>query len=131
MQIMKYIKEVLLVLWQLPQELLGAVIWLICVIRKCKIETYCGRALTEWNFLSGLSLGHFIFVHDDTDGRLVNHEYGHTRQSRYLGVLFLFVVGIPSIIWAGCFGKYRAAKRISYYSFYTEKWADKLGGVVR
>ena len=57
------------------------------------------------------------------------HEYGHYQQSLRLGWLWIFVIGIPSLIWAGCFQKYRRKNKISYYSFYTEKWANKLGGV--
>ena len=59
---------------------------------------------------------------------LWDHEHGHARQSLYLGPFYLFVIGIPSLLWA-CL--YRKHKRGSYYAFYTEKWADKLGGVVR
>ena len=60
-----------------------------------------------------------------------NHEYGHTIQSNFLGPLFLIIIGLPSIIWAGCFDRYRRKHNISYYQFYTEKWADALGGVKR
>lgn len=59
---------------------------------------------------------------------LYAHEYGHVKQSRILGPLYLFVIGIPSLLWA-CW--YRKHKRGSYYAFYTEKWADRLGGVIR
>ena len=61
----------------------------------------------------------------------IKHEYGHTLQSKILGPLYLFVIGLPSLIWAGCFEDYRKENKISYYDFYTEKWADKLGGVNR
>ena len=59
------------------------------------------------------------------------HEFGHTLQSQKLGWLYLFIIGIPSIIWAGCFEGYRKKHNISYYTFYTEQWADRLGGVKR
>ena len=59
------------------------------------------------------------------------HEYGHTIQSQKLGPVYLLVIGLPSLIWAGCFEKYRIKHKKSYYGFYTEKWADKLGGISR
>ena len=58
----------------------------------------------------------------------IKHEYGHSVQSAYLGPLYLFVIGIPSLIWAGCFDSWREKHNKSYYWFYTESWADKLGG---
>lgn len=128
---MKFIKTFILTLWQLPQCLLGAIIWLVCKCKKRTSKIYCGRILTEWGLFSGLSLGYFIFVNETDDDNTRLHEYGHTRQSLYLGWLYLLVIGLPSIIWAGCFRKYRARKNKSYYSFYAEKWADKLGGVER
>jgi hypothetical protein len=57
------------------------------------------------------------------------HEYGHTIQSLILGPLYLFVIGIPSIIWCNskkCV-KLRKEKGVSYFDFYPEKWANFLG----
>jgi hypothetical protein len=88
----------------------------------------------RYNIKSGsISLGTYVFLcpaHWDSETTL-KHEQGHTKQSYMLGWLFLLVVGVPSIIWAGCFNQYRAKHGISYYSFYTEKWADKLMGIER
>lgn len=58
----------------------------------------------------------------------LKHEYGHYKQNLMLGWLTLLVINLPSFIWAACFNKYRAKHNISYYSFYTESWANKLGG---
>lgn len=58
----------------------------------------------------------------------INHEWGHTRQSMYLGWLYLLAIGLPSLLWAFV---YDSGWNVSYYDFYTEKWADKLGGVKR
>lgn len=78
-------------------------------------------------------MGEYIFLcpAHQSDERTLKHERGHTKQSYILGWLWVPIIGIPSIIWAGCFGWLRAKYNISYYSFYTEKWADKLGGVER
>ena len=61
--------------------------------------------------------------------RVLKHESGHQVQSFILGPLYLLVIGLPSIVWNVCFRKYRAKYQISYYDFYTEKWANQLGGI--
>lgn len=120
--ILKYI-------WQLPQNLAG------CIARKIFRAgfrcTHEDANVYIWNRRDGVSLGKYIFVPVWADEKYIKHEYGHTIQSKYLGWLYIFVIAIPSITWAGCFDKYREKHNVSYYSFYTEKWADKLGGVER
>ena len=97
-----------------------------------------GAIVTEWKNSSSVSLGMFIFVSvkykqktetKDLYNRLVVHEYGHTVQSLVLGPLYLIIVGLPSLLWASVpfFRKIRRGKRISYYSFYTESWANAWG----
>jgi len=81
------------------------------------------------NRYGSVSLGCFIFVTNYNDERLIKHEYGHTLQSLKLGFLYLPIIGLPSLIWAGFFKKYRTKNNISYYNFFTEKWANKLGGI--
>ena len=125
-------------LWELPQNALG---YLFLVVTGA--ERYIGYShkgvnatVYAWEYDSGLSLGKYIFVPYSVDTKLSNevmdyirHEHGHSIQSRYLGWAYLIVIGLPSLIWAGCFEGYRTKHNVSYYSFYTEKWADKLGGV--
>lgn len=112
--------------WCLPQNIIGFILFLFN-LRKSR-KTYNGRIIVRWWYGGSVSLGAFIFV-SSYDKDLVRHEYGHTIQSLFLGVLYLFIIGIPSIIWAGCFEKYRTKNNISYYSFYTESWANKLVGL--
>lgn len=114
-------------LWCFPQQFIG---WLL------RVATHAERrgGFYAVNFKAGsLSLGEYIFLcpAHQRDERALKHEQGHTKQSYILGWLWLPAIGIPSIIWAGCFGWLRKKYNISYYSFYTEKWADKLGGVER
>jgi len=82
------------------------------------------------NFPGGISLALIIFINERYSGdiNLVKHEYGHSLQSIYLGWLYLFVVGIPSIIRAFIWRKYKLEGK-KYYSGYPEKWANRLGGV--
>ena len=114
-------------IWCFPQMLCGLI---VAVFTKAKRvgDHY------EYNVRSGsLSLGTYIFL--SPFGKMnkltLMHEKGHTKQSYILGWLYLIVIGIPSAIWCGCFKNYRYKNGISYFSFYTEKWADKLAGITR
>lgn len=115
--------------WEFPQNLIGYIV--LKVTKAKRRRAYNGAVVYVWHRSDGISLGKYIFVPSFADENYIKHEYGHTVQSRYLGWLYLFVIGIPSIVWAGCFKSYRKKHNVSYYSFYTEKWADKLGGVER
>ena len=127
---MKKAIEILLYLWQLPQNLLGLL--LILVLRPEQKYSFEGATLCYASRMwGGISLGRYIIMRDvfkDYNGRDEQHELGHSRQSLFLGPLYLFVIGIPSILWAAWWNEDRG--RI-YYSFYTERWADYLGGVNR
>ena len=92
------------------------------------------RGHYEYGLKNGsVSLGEFIFLapFDSGEERMLRHEMGHRVQSRMLGWLYLPVIGLPSLVWNICFKRYRERRGVSYYDFYTEKWADRLGGVGR
>ena len=125
------IKNILLFIWCLPQNILGLFVFLFTKIQGAKSQSYNGTVLTRWRYSSGVSLGQFIFVSERASGNTIKHEYGHYVDGNCLGPLYLFLIGIPSIIWAGCFRKYRIEHNKSYYDFYTESRADALGGVER
>lgn len=124
-------KDLLLFLWQLPQNLLGLL--LAAALRgweSARVD-YDGRTYHVIpTFPGGVSLGDHVFV---KYGFLTwepewRHEFGHTVQSRLLGPLYLLVVGLPSLLWAWWWNPGRG---VGYYDFYTEHWADRLGNVVR
>ena len=124
--------KILHFIWGLPQNLIGLILYIFLAPKhphKQYKQSYVCVMPKSWG--TGVSLGMFIFVSNIDNEKTIKHEYGHTIQSMILGVLYLLVIGLPSIIWAGCFDKYREKHNISYYSLYTEKWADKLGEVVR
>ena len=120
--------------------------------RKCRHSWYHGAYVTYFTgWAGGISLGMFIFVGETTkelDEAYIKkynkhydkaiqeavrvHEYGHTIQSMLLGPLYLFVIGIPSIIWAKVpyFVNYRQKTGVKYCSLYCEKWANHLGRLV-
>lgn len=123
--------------WGMLQTILGLLEFIIH--RKEPHYTYHGAVVTECRNSLNVSLGLFVFVAAEKDGmkterlqRVVVHEYGHTIQSLILGPLYLVVIGIPSWLWCNVpyFRKIRKEKNISYHAFYTERWADYLGGLL-
>ncbi len=117
--------------WGLPQTLAGFVVFLLCRARGRKSYTFGGAVCTEWGRDDGVSLGMFVFC--PKNGGIHLHEYGHTWQSLLLGPLYILVVLLPSLIWAGlpAFRKMRLKKRIPYSRLYCERWADSIGAKYR
>ena len=121
---------ILLYLWQLPQNLLGLLLVKILRPEEC-YDVEGAKLYYASRMRGGISLGRYIIVRSilqDYKGNTERHELGHAKQSRLLGPLYLLVIGLPSLLWAAW---WHAGRNISYYSFYTEAWADKLGGVKR
>ena len=125
-------REVLLYIWQLPQNLVGLL--MLAIVRPEDIYDYEGEKLcySYRRMRGGISLGKYIIVRSAFRGmndQTEKHELGHARQSRILGPLYLLVIGLPSLLWALWWRE--KDRGVSYYSFYTERWADTLGGVTR
>lgn len=120
--------------WGICQNSLGILLWIILSIvnPKRKREYYHGAILTHWKFQFSMGLGMFIFYgHEgaDEEKEVKVHEYGHTIQSVILGPLFMFVIAIPSVVWAftPALIKIWKSDRCNYTDFYPEYWANKLG----
>lgn len=118
--------------WGALQSLCGLAVFLVNMGRRHYV--YHGAIVTEWKSPYSASLGMFVFISEQHIGReaykpILVHEYGHTLQSLMLGPLYLPAVALPSCIWCmtPALHKMRVKKKLSYYSFYTESWANKLG----
>lgn len=120
--------------WELPQSVLGwTVVGLSSIIFKRTSKLGSEGFMVHYfeipakRGVSAVSLGGTICVYGSKQilekgnfqyNLVRHHEYGHTRQSRYLGPFYLILIGIPSIISA----------MTSVHEFMPwEKWADKLG----
>ena len=119
--------------WQLPQNLLG-MLYKDCISDDIITRVNCDATDYECYLTrngGGVTLGRYIFVNQNyTDlSNVILHERGHVKQSRILGPLYLIIIGIPSISWAGLRRLIPALKKINYYSLYTENWANKLMGL--
>ena len=122
---------VLLFLWQLPQNIIG--LFMMLWFKDCDSLELIDH--TDWTYafkskemLGGISLGTFCFLseNDALNPAIVAHEMiGHPKQSRMLGWLYLFVVGIPSILHA----EFRDRQKSCYYDYWCERWANDLAGI--
>lgn len=116
-------KNILLYIWQLPQNLLGLIVYKcykgyeICTKETCGEGIHCKLSS---KISGGITIGNYIVINNV---KLLEHELGHTKQSKRLGPLYLLVVGLPSALHCA-FHKCK-----NYYHFYTEKWANRLMGI--
>lgn len=125
--LIRMFKFILLIIWQSPQLLLGFILSLFSsrISRSTENLLPCrfySNPFGTW----GISLGYFIFITPEFSSNGVRHEEGHTKQSQFLGPLYLIVVGIPS---AFLFLIKRTMNKSFewYHSRFPEKWADQLG----
>ncbi len=129
---MKTLKSIFFYIWQLPQNLLGLLLLLIMKPLELVRDTGYARVYSSRRMSGGISLGQYSCISyvSSKNEKTIRHEgIGHARQSRMLGPLYLVVIGLPSILWAALHNVVAPGK--SYYWFYTEAWADSLGGVKR
>lgn len=134
---MKTMKNILLIIWQLPQTVV-ALILLYYYKGTGKVRTkvyFTSRNLNtiiyvlEHKWAWGFSLGYFVFItnkmfyHKSKSQRYITHECGHSLQSLYLSWLYLFVIGIPSLLITGI--NPATAQRCCF-----EKWAWRLSGEI-
>lgn len=107
-------------LWQLPQHLVA---WFILLFKRpIRYDIYKNKKVYRYNNKRSCSLGDYIFISPNVrDQATIAHEYGHSVQSRILGPLYLFTVGICSVS-----NPFSTAR---YYSVWCEWWANKIAGI--
>ena len=113
-------------LWQLPQNLVALLMMpFLGKMKLIRFDLYTFAFECE-KMSGGISLGNFIFLSPTSAQReaTILHEYGHVLDSQKFGWLYLFVIGIPSLLWAGFLSQDKC-----YYDFYTEKWANRNAGL--
>jgi len=136
-------KKIFLIVWQLPQYLIGYLVLLwFKLFYKNRLTNiggvrcddyknivpvmYTYRAKWMGGKYMAFSLGpHMFLIYDDLYSDVtkmrnklitaISHEYGHSVQSMYLGWLYLIIIGIPSFITAPVTRK-----------IYTEEWAESI-----
>ena len=130
---------VLLKFWQLPQSVIGMIVQYVYMhIQGDKVQVgmplmnshpqYLIAAVFSSRMKGGLSLGDTITLPYSstftTPRSVMRHEKGHCLQSLLLGWFYLPIIGLPSILWASWYTLTKSKR--DYYSFFTERWANKL-----
>lgn len=128
--IIKYIRNLILFIWQLPQHIV-ALIYFGYLVMMCKdlgVDSRYKQAIVIPCVMRGaITLGNYVFVGLNSEYRkTVKHELGHTIQSKILGPLYLIVIGIPSITYCGLRRLFPSLRKKNYYNFYTERTANYL-----
>lgn len=128
--IMKYIRNLILFIWQLPQHIVALIYfgYLVMMCKDLDVDSRYKQAIVIPCVMRGaVTLGNYVFVGLNSEYRkTVKHELGHTIQSKILGPLYLIVIGIPSITYCGLRRIFPSLRKKNYYDFYTEKWANNL-----
>ena len=134
------IKRALLLIWELPQNIVGALLFIFFAVFSDSVILDDDDSLEMYSPMmrGAISLGIFrvyAYKYLGNGARYVElvrrHEKGHRKQSMMLGPLYLIVIGLPSLIWAALHSSVRRLRTVDYFSFYTEKWADRLSNVKR
>ena len=128
--IMKYIRNLILFIWQLPQHIV-AIIYFGYLVMMCKdlgVDSRYKQATVIPCIMRGaVTLGNYVFVGLNSEYKeTVKHELGHTIQSKILGPLYLIVIGIPSITYCGLRRIFPSLRKKNYYDFFSEKSANYL-----
>ena len=128
--IIKYIRNLILFIWQLPQHIV-ALIYFGYLVMMCKdlgVDSRYKQAIVIPCIMRGaITLGNYVFVGLNSEYRkTVKHELGHTIQSKILGPLYLIVIGIPSITYCGLRRLFPSLRKKNYYDFFSEKSANYL-----
>ena len=128
--------NIILHLWQLPQHIIALIFRLIqrnniVEMYKKDISSFTKLNTAVYileNFNSGVSFGKYIFVAKNSTNLnlIIYHEKGHSIQSKYLGWLYLIIIGIPSALHHMWYFYKKKGKSTEYYDFWTEKWANNL-----
>lgn len=126
----EFTKRLAIWMWQLPQNMIAL---LLCNLLG-HWSYYGGKYRDNYVIitkaaLSSFALGDYIFLTPFSREESINHELGHCRQSEILGPLYIPIIVVPSLL-NNMYDRLMKAVGIEYdyFSFYTEKLANKLGG---
>lgn len=83
--------------WGLPMALVGTAVGAVLTALGHKPEkNMYGKVFRIGKGWGGVNLGPVSIVSKDSTRYTLNHEFGHSIQNCYLGLLFPFLVAIPS-----------------------------------
>ena len=129
---MNTLKEILLYIWQLPQNLLGLIMLLFMKPYISK-EKYKGITYVVSKKMSGgISLGNYIILSKSYKDKVKDIKNfgitnGDTPEIQECLDLYILLLLVSIFIWAWMYGTIIPYTHNGYYKFYTEKRADRLG----
>lgn len=116
--------------WGLPMNIIGALValGLMCAGYKPKRFGTCFYFVVGKHW-GGLNLGMFFLTDSYETERTKHHEFGHSIQNAKYGILFPFIVAIPSAIryWVREYQLKKGKELPDYDSIWFEGEATKLG----
>lgn len=86
--------------WGLPVQIIAAVVGLALLVTGHKPEMHgpCVHFKAGGRNWGGFSLGLLMVTDQEPNDSLCNHEFGHTIQCSWFGLLYLVIVALPSAI---------------------------------
>lgn len=131
---MKKLYYILNTLWGFPMTLIGLLAYtvLTCCGYKAKDWATC-KWFTVGKNWGGVSLGFVIITDDNPSVKTLDHEFGHSLQNAVFGILFPFIVAIPSATryWKREFDAKKGKELPPYDSIWFEGQATKIGTLYR
>jgi hypothetical protein len=122
--------KIILWVWQLPQNLLGLLLVWSLKARRGILQGPGDNVYFTDVAGVGVSLGNYIILSSGCSLATLLHEWGHQKQSRWLGPLYLALVGIPSAVFCNLWDrlfhkKWDSEKRVAWYY---SRWPEGPGG---
>lgn len=116
--------------WGLPMNIIGGIVALVllCMGYKPKRFGTCFYFVIGKHW-GGLNLGMFFFTDSYETERTKHHEFGHSIQNAKYGLLFPFIVAIPSAIryWVIVYKEKKGQPVPEYDGIWFEGQATELG----
>lgn len=116
--------------WGIIMNIIGAVGAAAFLIMGHKPTRHAGSVVFRighnWG---GVSLGIFSFVCEEAGDHILNHEFGHAMQNALYGILFPFIVAIPSFTryWTFVYNEKHNIPNEDYDAIWFEGEATKMG----
>jgi hypothetical protein len=122
--------KLLLWVWQFPQNLLGLFLVGVLKAKRNRLAVISDSVFFTEVKGFGVSLGSHIIVSSGCNRSTLLHEQGHQVQSRWLGPLYLLVVGIPSAVFCNLWDRlfHRAWPFQARVDWYFSRWPEGPGG---
>jgi len=125
-------KNLLMFIWQLPQNIIGFCISIFIKERMHISENSSGYIVkvVKWNI--ELTLGRYIIIGKDRGDQYsiaIKHNiYGHGKQSKIYGPLYLIIVGIPALVLY-LLTVYGTLDPAQYHSLWPEDQANEFANI--